>query len=140
MDPMTPPPSAQHVAVPGGEAYIWRLPNDIVVQKARGVLSMALAQCFGDFYAPILGPGVSVRIFDDFELLHHYTREAREYLTELTQRSLYAIGHIHFLLSSKFMALGVGAFKHAIGDELVSVYFERESFLRSYERALDGKP
>ena len=134
---MTPPPSAYHVAVPDGEAYIWQLPNDVVVQKAKGVLSIALAHGFGAFYEPILRPGASVRIFDDFELLHHYTREAREYLTEFTQKHLYAIERIHFLISSKFMALGVGAFKHAIGDELVHVYFERESFVRSYERALD---
>ena len=136
MDPLTPPPSAHHVAVPGGEAYIWQLPHDIVVQKARGVLSIGLAHCFGDFYLPILKPGASIRIFDDFELLHHYTREAREYLTELTQNHIYAIERIHFLLSSKFMALGVSAFKHDIGDELVRVYFDRESFVRSYERAL----
>jgi len=133
---MTPPPTAHHIAVPGGEAYIWQLPHGVVVQKAKGVLSIALAQCFGDFYQPILTPGASVRIFDDFELLHHYTRDAREYLTELTLERLYAIESIHFLLSSKFMALGVGAFKHAIGDEFVRVYFERESFVRSYERAL----
>jgi len=136
VDPMTPPPSAHHVAVPGGEAYIWLVDRYIVVQKARGILSIELAHCFGEFYRPILRPGANVRVFDDFEALDHYTRDAREYLTELTMRNLDAIDRLHFLLSSKFMALGVSAFKHTIGDERVRVYFDRASFVRSYERAL----
>jgi hypothetical protein len=43
---------------------------------------------------------------------------------------------IHFLLGSKFMALGVGAFKQDIGDAHVRTYSDRRSFLQSYEAAV----
>jgi hypothetical protein len=133
---MTPPPSAQHIIVQEGEAFIWEPQSEVVVQVARGVLSLPLAHCFADFYRPILVPGVRVRIFDDFEGLTHYTREAREHLTRFTLERLSTVEVIHVLLSSKFMALGVGAFKHDIGDERVHVYSDRESFLRSFAETL----
>ncbi len=136
VDPMMPPPSAQHAVEKDGEAFIWRPCPDVVVQKARGVLSLPLAHCFGDFYRPILVPGVSVSIFDDFDQLTHYKREAREFLTQLTLERQFAIKALHFLLSSKFMALGISAFKHDVGDARVRVYSDRESFVRSYKDAV----
>lgn len=131
-----PPPSAHRAVVQDGEVLIWRPCPDVVVQKARGVLSLPLAHSFADFYRPILVPGVSVCIFDDFDQLTHYTREAREFLTQFTLERLFAIKVLHVLLSSKFMALGVSAFKHDVGDERVRVYSDPGSFFRSYEDAV----
>jgi hypothetical protein len=133
---LIPPRSAHHAVGPEGEAYIWQVTPTVVVQQARGVLSTPIAQCFAAFYRPILVGDARVTIFDDFEALTYYTREARELLTALTVERLAHIEAIHFLLSSKFMALGVGAFKHDTSDARVRTYFDRESFLRSYERAV----
>lgn len=136
MNPLVPPSTADHVAAGDGEAFIWQPSPHVVVQKATGVLSLALAECFGAFYKPLLVPGTHIEIFDDFEALTLYTRDARDYLTELTLERLSMIDRIHFLLTSKLLALGVSAFKHQIGDERVRVYAERGSFLLSYDRAV----
>ena len=135
-DPLAPPPDAHHAVVSDGEVFIWQPRSGIVVQKAAGILSLPLARCFADFYRPILQPGTHVQIFDDFVELTHYTREAREFLTDLTLERLFAVDVIHFLLSSKFMALGIGAFKHDVGDFRVLTYSDRESFLRSFAQAM----
>jgi hypothetical protein len=136
VDPLIPPPSAKHVATPDGEAAIWLATPHVVVQQARGVLSSAMAQLFVDFYGPLLCGEMKVTIFDDFEGLTHYAREAREHLTAFTRERLAHVEIIHFLLSSKFMALGVGAFKHDVGDTHICTYSDRGSFLRSYEEAV----
>jgi hypothetical protein len=136
VETLTPPPSAHHVVTTDGEASIWLAAPGVVVQQARGVLSSAIARCFIDFYDPILCGETKVDIFDDFEELTHYTREARESLTEFTRERLAHIGVIHFLLSSKFIALGVGAFKHDVGDPHIRTFSDRRSFLRSYEEAM----
>jgi hypothetical protein len=135
-DPFEPPPEANHAVVNDGEVFIWQPRPGIIVQKAAGILSLPLAQCFVRFYRPVLSAGTPVRVFDDFALLTHYTRDARELLTELTREYLFVIQAIHFLLSSKFMALGVSAFKHSVGDALVHAYTDRASFLLSFERAM----
>jgi len=135
-DPMLPPASAHHIVVPDGEAYLWLPHPHILVGKARGVLSLPLAHLLVDFYSPVLQLGARVRFFSDYELLTYYTRDAREYLTAFSLEHLFAIEVIHFLLSSKYMALGVSAYKHAIGDARVHVYGDRASFFRSYEEAV----
>jgi hypothetical protein len=137
---LTPPPSAHHVVTPDGEAFIWLATPAVAVQQARGVLSLPVARCFADFYRPILEGDVRVTIFDDFEELTHYEREARDYLTAFTRERLAHVDVIHFLLSSKFLALGVGAFKHDVGDAHVRTYSDRRSFLRSYEQAVAAAP
>jgi hypothetical protein len=134
--PISPPPSAPHVVTPDGEAFVWLATPAVVVQQARGVLSTAMAECFGAFFRPLLSGATRVTIFDDFEDLTHYTREARDYLTALTRERTAHIEAIHFLLGSKFMALGVGAFKHDVGDALIRTYSDRASFVRSYEQAV----
>jgi hypothetical protein len=135
---LTPPPSAPHVVTADGEAFIWSATPTVVVQQARGVLSSAVAECFGAFYRPLLAGDVKVTIFDDFEELTSYTREAREYLTALTVERRAHIEAIHFLISAKFLALGVGAFKHDVGATRIRTYADRDSFLRSYEEAVGG--
>jgi hypothetical protein len=139
MDPFSPPPSAHHVAVQDGEAFIWESRPGIVIQKARGILSPDLAHCFADFYRVLFMAGRHVTIFDDFEEVSQYTREAREYLTDFTLEWLPQVEVIHFLMSSKFLALGVGAFKLDVGAEHVSTYADRKSFLESYAAAVRGK-
>jgi hypothetical protein len=124
------------VVTADGEASIWMPTPRVVVQHARGILSITIARCFTDFYRPILVGDAKVDIFDDFEGLTHYAREAREHLTAFTRERFAHVGLIHFLLDSKFMALGVGAFKHDIGDAHVRTYSDRRSFLRSYEEAV----
>lgn len=138
MDPLVPPPSSHHVLTLTGEAYIWRPCPHVVVQQATGVLSLPLAQCFADFYRPILVPGVRLQIFDDFEGLTFHERDARELLTALTLERLDNVIAIHFLLASKFLALGVSAFKHQIGDVHVVSYSDRASFLDAYTRAVQA--
>jgi hypothetical protein len=135
-DPFAPPPGAQSAFVQDGQVFIWQPHWNVVVQKASGILSLPLAQCFADFYRPRLVPGACFRIFNEFASLTEYTREAREYLTEFTRQHLFAIDVLHFLLASKVMALGVSAYKHDIGDERVLAYSDRESFVHSYVAAL----
>ena len=134
-DPFIPAPDALHTVTRAGESFIWQPQPDIVVQVQCGVLSLTHAHAFIDFYRPILVPGARVSIFDDFEQSTYHTREAREFITAFTCEHLFAIDVIHFLLRSKFLALGIGAFKHDIGDEHVCVYSQRASFVRSFEDA-----
>jgi len=136
LDPFVPPASAQHASTPDGELFIWQPYPGIVLEKARGVMSLPLAECLAGFYQQILLPGHQYRIFADFEELASYTREARELQIN------YALGHMgffeafHVLISSKHIALGIGAYKHDIGDQLVHTYAERASLVRSYEEAV----
>jgi hypothetical protein len=135
---LEPPAHAHHVSVSDGEAFIWQARPGVAVQRATGILSLPLAYCFAGFYRPILVPGAWFRIFNDFARVTHYTREAREYLTEFTLQRLFAVETIHFLMSSKLLALGVSVFKHDIGAEHVFTYADRSSFLRSYAQAMNA--
>src|SRR6185436_10128681 len=101
IDPLAPPPDAHSAHVQDGLVFIWQPHTNVVVQKASGILSVPLAECFVEFYRPRLVPGACVRIFNDFAMLTEYTREAREYLTEFSRERLFAIDHLHFLLASK---------------------------------------
>jgi len=135
LDPFIPTADARHAVTPEGESFIWQPQPGIVVQLASGVLSLPHAHAFIDFYRDILVPGAMVTIFNDFEQLNYHTRDAREFITEFTFGRMFAIDVIHFLLSSKFLALGVSAFKHDIGDEHVCTYAHRDSFTKSFEDA-----
>jgi hypothetical protein len=141
---MTPPQGAHHIVAPEGEAFIWLPHQGIVVQKATGVLSLALARCFGEFYDRIYRPGARVRVFDDYEGLSYYTRDARDFSTAYTLDHLAAMRELHILHTSKHLALGIASFKHQIGDHLVHTYSDRASFLRSYDEAVraahEGEP
>jgi signal transduction histidine kinase len=141
VEPFIPTPDARHAVTAEGESFIWQAQPGIVVQLASGVLSLPHAHSFIDFYRGILAQGTMIRIFDEFEQLTHHTRDAREFITAFTLEHLFAIDVIHFLLSSKYLALGVSAFKHDIGDHHVCVYSQRASFVRSFEEArhsIDG--
>jgi hypothetical protein len=138
-DPLHPPADAHHAIALDGEAFIWQPGPGVVVQSAAGILSLPLATCFADFYRPILRPGTHFQIFDDFTSLTHYTREARDLLTAFTIERVFAVDTIHVLFSSKYMALGIDAFKHGIGDEHVATYSDRASFLQSLTEAM-GTP
>jgi hypothetical protein len=136
LDLLAPPPDAHSAFAQDGTSFIWQPGTNIIVHKASGILSLPIARSYADFYRPRLVPGARIRIFNDFASLTEYTREAREYLTVFTCERLFAIDVIHFLISSKVMALGVSAFKHEIGDSHVRAYSDRESFLHSYTAAL----
>jgi hypothetical protein len=135
-DPLTPPSGAHHIAVPGGEAFIWMPHPGIVAQKAAGVLSVELARCFARFYDRLYRPGGRVRVFDDYQQLTVYTREARELSIRYTLDHLEALEALHILSTSKHLALGISSFKHQVEDAIVHTYSDRTSFLRSYEQAV----
>lgn len=140
MSSLTPPPHAQHAMAADGECFRWVARPGVVVEVAIGVLSRSMADSLAPFYEPIFTPGTRFRIFDDFERLTHYTRAGREVSTVFALEHLDHVEEIHFLLSSKLIALGVSAFKQAIGDARVCVYTDRPSFLRSFEAAMRAPP
>jgi hypothetical protein len=135
-DPFIPPASAQHASTPDGELFIWQPYPGIVLEKARGVLSLPLAECLAGFYQQLLQPGNHYRVFADFEELASYTREARELQIDFALGHLEALEAVHVLIASKHIALGIGAYKHDIGDQRVHTYAERASLVQSYEEAV----
>lgn len=135
-NPFDPPASAQHVSVPDGEVFVWQPYPTIVLEKARGVMSRALAESLEGLCRRMLSPGVHYRIFADFEELAGYTRDARELQTTFTLDNLDAFEAVHVLFSSRDLALGIAVYKHDVGDELVYTYAERGSLVRSYEQAV----
>ena len=54
VNPFVPPTSAQHATTPDGELYIWQPYPGIVLEKARGVMSLPLAECLTSFYQQML--------------------------------------------------------------------------------------
>lgn len=134
-DPFEPPADASHVTTADGEAFIWQPLPGIVLQKASGVLSSPLIETFLGFYAPILKPGARIQVFDDFAMLTHYTKEARDLVTAFTVERRSALEAIHVLIASKYMALGLTAFGYGVGEDLVFTYSDRKSFLRSLAKA-----
>jgi hypothetical protein len=136
LNPFIPPSSARHATTPDGEIFVWQPYPGIVLEKARGVLSRPLAECLVSLYAQILPPGDRFRIFADFEDLAGYTREAREVQTSFALGHLGTLEAVHVLFSSKQIALGIGVYKHDIGDQRVHTYAERASLVRSYEEAV----
>jgi hypothetical protein len=136
VDPFIPPSWAQHATAPDGEIFVWQPCPGIVLQKARGVLSLPLAECLTSLNQQLVPPGVPFRIFADFEELAGYTREARELQTSFALGRLDTLEAVHVLFASKQIALGVGAYKHDVGDQRVHTYAERASLVRSYEEAV----
>jgi hypothetical protein len=140
LDPMTPTADAHHIVLPEGEAFIWVPHPGIVIQKAAGVLSLAMAEAFSAFYRSTFQPDLHVRVFDDYQGLTSYTRDAREHSTAFTMEHIDAVRALHILQASKHLALGISSFKHRIGDDLVHTYTDRASFVRSYEAAVADAP
>jgi hypothetical protein len=136
MDPLEPPPHAAHVVTADGEAFIWQARPDIIIQLASGTVTLPMARCFTDFLRPILASGTRCLRFADFERLVNHTREAREHLNAFGLEHARAFAGVHFLISSKFVALGLSTFKAQISEDFVRVYSDRESFLRSLQSAL----
>lgn len=132
----SPPLDAHLLTGLEGEASIWQPSAEIVVSQSAGIFSLPIARGFVDFLEPVLVPGAHVRIFNDLERLTHYTREARELLTAFALEHLSAIDDLAFLFGSKFIALGVSAFMHAVGDDRVRTYSDRTSFMRALEAAV----
>lgn len=139
-DLFAPPPHAHHVTARDGEAFVWQISPRIVLKKASGILSGPLIQCFVDFFQPILKPGARIRVFGDLAGLTHYTAEARELATAFTIARRSAVDSIHLLGESKFLALAFGSYGSNVGPGVVSVYSDRDSFLRSLARALNEPP
>jgi len=135
-DTLAPPPHAEHIVLPDGEAFIWSPHRGIVVQRATGRLSLPMAQFFTSFFRRLLAQGLRLQIFIDLDGLTDYTREAREYLNQFTIENLAGLEGSHFLLSSKVVALVVGSFKHVVNEPTVNTYFDRASFRESYDRAV----
>jgi hypothetical protein len=100
------------------------------------VFSLRLMERLIDFVDPIIDSEETVRIFADLSELSYYTREARERGTRFFADHRAAVEEIHILFTSKTVALGVSAFKHAIGVAQVHSYTDRDSFLRSLEKAM----
>jgi hypothetical protein len=135
VDALDPPPHARHEVDSSGEVFIWQVRPGLVVERCTGVLTLPLALCISDFLGPLLVPGTKWCMFTDFERLTHYTREAREYLSAFSLERLPTLGIKHFLISSKFIALGLSAYREEIGGEHMHVYSDRTSFLRSLAEA-----
>jgi hypothetical protein len=136
LDPFVPPGSAQRATTPDGELFVWEPYPGIVLEKARGVMSLPLAEFLATFFQQLLQPGSRYLIFADFEQLQSYTRDARELQINFALGHLDAFEAVHVLIASKYIALGIGAYKHDIGDQRVYTYAERASLVRSYEEAV----
>lgn len=135
-DPLSPPPDAIRSAIDGGELCSWQPRADVAANRVSGVMTLSLARCFEAFYTPVFARGRKMRIFVDLEAVTLYTREGRERMTAFTLEHLEQIEVIHVYLRSKLVAMGLGAFKHGVGDVLVRSYTDRASFLRSYQEAI----
>jgi hypothetical protein len=136
VDPLQPSPEAHHKVDSEGETFIWQARPGVAVERGVGLLTLPLARCFTEFLDPLLVPGSRWDVFADFEWLTHYTHEAREYLSAFTVERIACVGELHFLISSKVIALGLSSYRDAIGAEHVRVYSERSSFLRSFADAM----
>src|SRR5262245_44598390 len=117
MDPLRPPAEAHHVIEAEGEAFVWQARPGVLVEKGSGLLTLGLAHCYTDFFDTWLEPGKRAEVFGDFEKLTHYTREAREHLSQFSLAHLPALKVVHFLIASKFVAFGLSSYKSDIGDE-----------------------
>lgn len=134
MSSTTPPPDARLVTGLGGEERIWQPRPGLVVVRGRGVFSLPLAEGITDFVRPILEAGTRIHVFGDLEHVDFHTQDFREHVTAFTLEHLSDIEAVDILFASKFVALGVSAFRHAVGPR-VTVYTDRSSFTRALEAA-----
>jgi hypothetical protein len=135
MDLLEPPAEATHVVDASGDLYSWQIRPDLMVQRISGNLTLPLARAAGEFLEPRFA-GAKCTLFVDNERLTHYTREAREHLSAFSVERLSSIDAIHFLISSKVVALGLSTFKDDIGSERFRVYTDRASFEKSFAEAV----
>jgi hypothetical protein len=138
MDLLEPPPHAHRVVRSDGEFSLWQIRSGLVIEQGSGILTLEIAHGISEFLRPILESGVKYTVFSDLERLTHYTREAREHLSAFSVEHLDTIAIIHFLISSKFVALGLSTFRDEVGQQRFQSYSERASFLHSLAEAADG--
>lgn len=139
MEPLQPPPQAQHKLDSDGQVFIWEAGPGLIAERGVGLLTLPLARFFIEFLAPLVVPGTRWDFFADLEQVTGYTREAREQLSAFSLDRLSSLGAVHFLISSKFVALGLSSYRDDIGDGRVHVYSERASFLRSFADAVQAR-
>jgi len=138
IDPFQPPPHAHHVMLPDGETFIWEAGPGVMAHRVSGILSLPMVECFEDFYTPILGPHLRVKVFSDSRLVTHVTREGRERGTALVREHFPALEALHVLIASRFVALAYGTFRQEVGEQRVFIYSDRDSLFRSFAQALSA--
>ena len=137
MNLLEPPPEASHVVDATGDVYVWQPGPDVIIDRVTGTLNLPLARAISDFHEPRFASARKYRLFADLERLTQYTREAREHLSVFSTAHLSSIGMYHFLIASKFVALGLSTVKDDIGSERFRVYTDRSSFEKSFADALN---
>jgi hypothetical protein len=131
---LQPPVDAFRRRTPEGDVCMWLAAPNVVVQINRGDYTLALAKEVTTFYDSLWGSVADLQIFDQFEELAAYTREAREFLTEYANAHP-EIGAYHLFTRSRLLALGMTAYGLQTGKPVHS-YSDETAFMRALERAI----
>jgi hypothetical protein len=135
--PLEPPADAFRAIASEGDVCLWRAAPNVVVQINRNEYTLALAKDVATFYDTLWPSVVDLQIFDQFDELEGYTREAREFLTEYASAHP-QIGAYHLLTRSHLVAMGMSAYGLQTRRP-VHNYTNESSFARALERAIERR-
>ncbi len=107
----------------------------LFVTQFSGRLSVALAECITAYSDERLARGGSCLGFHDWEEMLQYDRDARAHLMAWTLRMRERIEALHFLVSSKFVHMGVTVGNLTLGMSL-QAYTARDRFDAALRHAM----
>ena len=126
---------------PRGSYEIYFPAPNISVARARGHLSLALAQLAPEAFEAHGPQSELIASFNDWEAMTTYDSEARRLLTIWTLSNARKLRSVEFLVNSRVVAMGIAAANlamKAIRLPLVS-YTKRSEFESSLAQALERK-
>jgi hypothetical protein len=139
-DEQMPPPSVPtknqllHVQESRGELYLFEPAPGVSVTRARGHLSLAMAEGWMACIEPQLRRGVIYDSFHDWEAMTSYDSEARRVLTTWALRSKRNVRTTTFLVASRLVAMGVST--ASLATTLVGMTMSATRVRAEFEAAL----
>ncbi len=134
---LTPPSDARRYSSPRFSLAIWQPVSGLVIQKAEGHATAAIAQTMIQRLSAILAMGRIV-IFDDWEGMTGYDTDARTIVSDWTRTNLGSIDQIHILVRSKLVAMAISV-SNLTTNNISTSYTKREKFEYALAEAISAR-
>jgi hypothetical protein len=129
------PPPIEHVVTARGSMDIHLLPGGVVVQRAVGHATKAVAEAVIRALDKALAENPSISLYNDWYASTGYDPEVRKMLTDFTIARRKRIAEVNILVGSRLVGMGV-----AVAGIVVSgmrTYTVPEEFERALAQAAD---
>lgn len=132
--PLQPPSDADVIRLPLSTCWIWRPAPGVIVVVFKGVLSAQAAARIDEILRRLTADGQKHEDFHDWEGMTDYDGEARVTLTNTALAIRVTSEHVHLLVRSRAVAMGVKVASAVLGN--ITSHLDRASFEKALEESI----